>query len=123
MARAIDAVAHVAGDAVPLTATQLFEMNKRALEARYPGRYPEMKKYRKRFKHTASPLNTKAELCAALKSLHCYLYQCAEGDVPDELLYQHCNSAATALEPLAGYDRSGKPGSIQPPEYEAAPWG
>ena len=68
--------------------TSLAKMNIKALEARYPHSYKEMVG-EVRYMPDISSTN-KYQL---LKSLHCYRYQCTEGQVPKCKLYKAINAA------------------------------
>ena len=92
--------------------TALREINVEALKQRYPGRLSEHE------------LNTSYEFsgrvdahpAVLLKALQCLQYQCAEGNVPETVLYRELGRVidlvVAAEGPLTGT-----------PEYERAPWG
>jgi hypothetical protein len=80
----------------------LYEMNSRAIEARYheKGAVPDY-----RF---ADPHATEVE---RFKAMQCLLYQCAEGTVPDEPVYKELEAVSRALAgkivcDLPAYDRA-----------------
>jgi len=54
---------------------------------------------------------------ALFKSLGCYTYQCAEGNVPDTALFKALDQFETLLKPLYGPDNPATAAA-----YEAAPW-
>lgn len=88
-------------------AKELYDMNVKALNARYEdieGMTIEFK-----YIQTASF----DSLYQALKSLRCYLYQCSEGDIPEEELYKslRSNESETMNEIIE-----------LSPEYNSADW-
>ncbi len=96
----------------------MYDLNVAAVEDRYPDciGHPENRPgnteeaisgYRFEGTYPPSPI-------AAVKALDCWLYQCAEGDVPTRPLYQLFDMIRHMLT-------SRIVGSL--PEYEAAPWG
>lgn len=82
----------------------LYRMNVAAVDHRYNERNP-VPLYRYSYRH-ASPVQV-------YKSIRCYLYQCTEGDVPEQPLYK-------ALERLA--ERLAAEIIADLPEYKAAVW-
>ena len=67
-------------DGLDKLGTALFAMNQRALKARYnDDAYPPVFKYR-----PVTPIPN----VQAFKSIQCLLYQCSEGNIPDEPLYK-----------------------------------
>lgn len=83
---------------------KLFEMNARAVDARY-GRCSVATDYRVRVRSYP-----KFEL---VKALDCLIYQCSEGDVPKEPLYQDLVTVR---------NRMVREMVCADPAYEAAPW-
>jgi hypothetical protein len=86
---------------------KLFLMNRRALRARYgcdDHLHPEFV-----FERWAD--TTPVE---QFKAIHCLLYQCAEGNVPNSLLYDALNHVAGELAQRIVQDL---------PEYDKASWG
>lgn len=83
----------------------LLAMNVRAVNARYS-------------EHAAAPAYTwtpaMADDAQYAKSLDCYMYQCSEGDVPDEPLY----AAMEHVRRFLGADLVRRL-----PDYEEAEWG
>jgi len=63
---------------------EMFQLNIKAVDARYgEGEAAKFRTLNYRLEHTeAVPLEQ------VLKSLHCWLYQCCEGDVPETELYK-----------------------------------
>lgn len=102
------------------SAEQIFEMlanmNIDALKQRYPQSYEDMIgeiRYISSadiYKPRESGLTYHYQL---LKSLHCFIYQCCEGSVPDCELYQAIEKLATHL---SNYIIS------KMPEYQTAEW-
>lgn len=92
---------------------RLVELNARALVVRY-GDTMDTNPYGKPYEYQ-QPLSAvrPAWIWQALKSLDCYLYQCSEGDVVKESLYQSITTLRDAL-------RSALVSSL--PEYKAAQW-
>jgi hypothetical protein len=89
-------------------AKSLYDMNRRALKARYADRYDFAP-----FEFDNSDIYpwTKIRL---YKALRCYLYQCSEGSVPGSKFFRLVEAASQIVA-----DRivSGLP------EYESLPWG
>jgi hypothetical protein len=87
---------------------KLFLLNRRALRARYgcgePLRLPEFV-----FERWAD-----ATPIAQFKAMHCLIYQCGEGKVPNSRLYDELNRAADELAQAIVQDL---------PEYQKASWG
>lgn len=82
---------------------ELLAMNARAMNARY-GDEIELEDYR----FTPRPLDSR---CQLFKAMRCFLYQCSEGDVPEESLFKRVAKAADALcheivTALPQYDRA-----------------
>ncbi len=90
----------------------LYEMNTRAVNARYPNRKPEEPPpfswnvaYKGQF--------DLKKWCQLLVSVQCLLYQCSEGKVPEELAYAHLKDCERDL-------RNEIVSSL--PEYKQASW-
>ena len=83
-------------------AQSLIDMNARAILARYGVQEG----------WEAHGEGTKVPLGVLAKLLSCYLYQCSEGDVPEEGLFKVLDAYRDNLSQYEGT-----------PEYEAAPWG
>jgi hypothetical protein len=89
----------------------MFQLNITAVDARYGnGAALEFRKLDYRYEVTEP-----VPLVQVLKSLHCWLYQCNEGAVPETKLYQLFD------DDIRGYLMS-KIISLLP-EYEEAEWG
>ena len=84
---------------------RLWVMNTKAVDTRYDENNP-FELYRFDFR-VSRPVQI-------YKSCRCYLYQCAEGDVPESPLYQDLEKLCTRLatEIISGL-----------PEYDQADWG
>jgi hypothetical protein len=85
----------------------LFMMNLRALNARYGDEVPDGVKYHYPMRFMATPLEH------SLRACECLMYQCNEGNVPDEPLYKELATFAEELR-AAIIDRL--------PKYQSAPW-
>jgi hypothetical protein len=87
---------------------KLFRMDRRALRARYvcSGGYPLPQFVFERWAD-ATPVEQ-------FKAIRCLLYQCAEGNVPNSLLYDALNHAAGELAQRIVQDL---------PDYDKASWG
>ena len=85
----------------------LFMMNLRALNARYNDDVPEGVEYTYPMRFMATPLEH------SLRACECLMYQCSEGNVPDEPLFKNLKAFAEELR-SAIIDRSAI--------YQAAPW-
>lgn len=87
-------------------AADMYAMNVRAVNGRYGDDTPEGP-------YAFGGGNLRGRI-ATYKALRCYLYQCSEGDVPEEPLYKALDTWAQRLadEIISAL-----------PEYEAAPWG
>jgi hypothetical protein len=101
-----------------LLGMQLIELNRRAIKARY-GELPEVEPYR-----YVEPLLTNRVSLQAYKSLRCFIYQCSEGDVPDETLYAHVAEARDNMAEAVGH-RDGKrwDSVATKAAYDEAEWG
>lgn len=101
---------------VSQVASELLEMNLRALEERY-GRDEGSYGYTHQYRHE------KAGSLEIYKRMRCYLYQCLEGDVPASALYQEvdrlCNTFAkiVEVEQQKGIDEI-----LDSREYDLIPW-
>ena len=91
---------------------ELYRANNRAVNQRYnlKNKAPKFKGKIPLFKIDA----TKQELCDVLKALDCLLYQLAEGDVINSLIYKQ-------LEKIAG--NIGREIARHCSEYDFSPWG
>lgn len=85
----------------------MLNMNQRALSARYGGE-PDESHFR--FALPKLPISD----LQLFKSLECLLYQCAEGDVPEEPLFEALKDA---------HGKLGKGIIHALPEWDAAKWG
>lgn len=87
--------------------TAMFELNCKAFSACYGGRHDDDLK-----DSAYAYRSTLPNLIQAYKSLQCWLYQCAEGDIPDvSLLYAamlkiHAEMAHAIVQELAAYDKA-----------------
>jgi hypothetical protein len=90
---------------------EMFQLNIKAVDARYgEGEAVRFRKLDYRFEQTeAVPLEQ------VLKSLHCWLYQCSEGDIPETELYKLFDTDVR-LYLMSEI-------TTQLPEYEKAYWG
>jgi hypothetical protein len=60
---------------------------------------------------------------ALLRALHCFIYQCSEGNVPDSDLYQQVEAVVEGLQLYACKVYSCTPDQLyNRPEYNALPW-
>lgn len=76
------------------TGRKLYAMNQQALVERYNDNTPAPEFTGQRMR----PLTySKQELVQIYKSMHCLLYQCSEGDVPDSELFKQLELAAGAV--------------------------
>ena len=96
-------------------------MNKRALGERYEDRadgyWPEMDESIAEYE--ARPGTT--DVAQAIKSLICFGYQCSEGDVPNEPLFQYLGRAEDLLAKRLGVKGDQHP--LDLPAVERAEWG
>lgn len=107
----------------------LYAMNRRAVFTRYgtdalsemdPGDLHETYDYTQppppSYAMHFNPLTSKhtAEFYACLKAMHCLLYQCSEGNVPDEPLFAALEAGAGELAQFLARKTQA---------YENAPWG
>lgn len=83
-----------------LLGMMLYELNVRALRARYPGDVHVAPAYR------YVPEN-RIDLMQHYKSLRCFLYQCGEGDVPEQPLYLRLVAVRDHLAHLLGHNDDG----------------
>ncbi len=75
-------------------ARDLHRMNDRALIVRYDSSQEPAFKY----SHTkACPMATAESMATFYQSLKCYLYQCAEGNLPDTALYRRLTKIKDSL--------------------------
>lgn len=88
-----------------LLATQLKDLNIKALMERYPTH-----------EHNYSPIsyrNTPMSNIAVFKLINCFICQCSEGHIPDTELYKSVDTAGSKLaEKIV----------LKLPEYDAASW-
>lgn len=100
----------------------LIELNRRALKARY-GSMPEVEPY------TYEPVtkcDTTKEIMQIFKSLRCFLYQCSEGDMPDQPLFEQTLEVRERMALALGYDERHASSFKQPAlreVYDACEWG
>jgi hypothetical protein len=89
--------------------TAMFALNVRAVNARYPGAAKQFRAMDYSYNPTVCP-----QPIQAYKSLQCWLYQCAEGDVPQTDLYKMFDEVQKqlAIEIVGNL-----------PAYNAADWG
>jgi hypothetical protein len=83
---------------------RLYALNQDALRQRYGGAV-----LTPAYRYRA----TTATRIQQLKALHCLIYQCAEGDVPETVLFAEMQARAAALEHAIIHEL---------PEYQAAEW-
>lgn len=83
-----------------LLGMMLLEMNRRALVARYGDNSVAAVEP---FRYSALPHHPHL-LVQVYKSLRCYLYQCSEGDVPDQPLYQQLVGVRDSMARALGHD-------------------
>ena len=77
----------------------LVELNRRSLKARY-GYLQEVEPYSYREpEHVGS-----MAIMQIFKSVRCFVYQCAEGDVPDEPLFEQARHVRDRMSLALGYD-------------------
>ena len=87
---------------------KLFLLNRRALRARYGcGEHLSLPEFVFERWADATPI-------AQFKAMHCLIYQCCEGKVPNSRLYDELNRTAGELAQRIVQDL---------PEYEKASWG
>jgi hypothetical protein len=86
---------------------RLFLLNRRALRARYGCDTPQLPEFVFDGWAGGSPVEQ-------FKAIHCLLYQCCEGKVPNSRLYDELNRAAGELAQRIVQDM---------PEYDKASWG
>jgi hypothetical protein len=88
-------------------AKKLYDMNAGALKQRYPNSYIDMISDFQGFDPTRSSKP------GVLKRIHCYLYQCSEGDVPNSPLFKLIKEIGERLK-----------NSIieELPDYKNEPW-
>jgi len=95
-----------ANESAQKIAQALYDLNVRAVNSRYS---EDTSTVFDSFKNKM-PMSNKFQL---LKSLRCLIYQCSEGDIPDEPLYKRIKSIAAcmAMDIVSNM-----------PEYDAAKW-
>jgi hypothetical protein len=90
---------------------QMFQLNIQAVDARYgKGEAVKFRKLNYHY-HVTEPV----PFVQVLKSLHCWLYQCQEGDVPETALYKPFDNDVQLYLMSKIIDML--------PEYEQAYWG
>ena len=90
-------------------AREMFTMNMMAVHFRY-GKLDDMmpeRAFEFAWEHSG-------DAWQVLKSLHCYLYQCSEGNVPDRPLYKELKEFGARLADALACSQ---------PQYDAASWG
>jgi hypothetical protein len=85
-----------------LLGMMLLEMNRRACVALYGDNNVEAITP---FRYVTPPGEPHL-IVHVYKSLRCYLYQCSEGDVPDQPLYLKLDALAGAMADTLGHDRT-----------------
>ena len=116
------------GDEVAtLQGKTLIAMNIRALVARYPSiaDSKELEDYMAAVEAYEFVEHKDAPEAQLLKSLNCWLYQCAEGKVPEEPKYQRLNKLSDDMTgALSGGRQVLQYGEYRPyvPGYEEAEW-
>ncbi len=88
-------------------ATKLYNLNASAVGQRYPNSVAEPVEAFP-FRYTLKTTDIQM-----LKHLDCFLYQCSEGDVPEQDLFQKLDDVRTALARIL---------ITSTPEYNAAAW-
>ena len=97
-------------EALNRLATEMFALNVDAVNQRYNGRAAEFRSLE--FQHELD--YSARDAFHALKLLHCWEYQCSEGDVPETPLFQLMGN-------VAGQIARGI--VCQTEAYDRAPWG
>lgn len=107
---------HTSDEAAQRKGDALYQLNLDAVQWRYPddeiGQLPGpvgWKPGQWRFRRTMPPNKIQT-----YKSIRCFLYQCSEGDVPGQSLYQEMEELARDLAEEIVSDL---------PQYDAAKWG
>jgi hypothetical protein len=100
---------------------RLFELNSKALYARY-GNDPDYCDPPPGYTYAPSNADT-VQLC---KTMHCFLYQCSEGDVPETELFKALIQIMELLDKEIGHDDDRSPQWRHSPvgqAYDVAIWG
>ena len=128
MDRVVDAIVYAAKHGCPTPMTllmpgtqvgnRLFKMNSEALYARY-GNDPSYCDPPPDYAYKAS----RADEIQMCKTLHCFTYQCSEGDVPDSTLYQQITAIEQWFDARVGYGPNGWTDKDNERAYDRATWG
>jgi len=103
-----------------LVGMTLLEMNRRALVARYGDNAVEaVEPYRYVEPVGVNPLL----LVQVYKSLRCYLYQCSEGDIPDQPLYLQVAGVRDHMGLALGHDGERWQRAEMKDVYDECVWG
>lgn len=102
-----------------LLGMMLVELNRRAIQARYR-ELPEVEPYR-----YVEPQPSNMMPIQVYKSLRCFLYQCSEGNVPDELLFKHAEQTRDRMAETLGHDTAKDrwDNAANGAAYQQADWG